>query len=88
MPSNSKNDGAEEQRRWERKIIEGDAAFHAAMEAAGYKLVTIDYPQTCTVRMTPHQPAPISRGSSPAAMCAEQGSAGKRGGALNDSEVY
>ena len=80
--------GAEEARAWEKSARKADAAFRAAMIAAGYRRVTITQAQTQHARIVRGEPVMITRGTSPASQCAELGSSGVRGKHFSYDKAY
>jgi hypothetical protein len=80
--------GAEEARAWATAAKKADAAFRAAMIAAGYRRVTITQPQTQHARIVRGEPVMITRGTSPASQCAELGSSGVRGKHFSYDKAY
>jgi hypothetical protein len=88
MASVPEEPGAEEPRAWEKAARKSDAAFRAAMLAAGYRRVTITKAQTQHARIVRGEPAMITRGTSPASECAELGSSGVRGKHFSYDKAY
>jgi hypothetical protein len=80
--------GAEETRMWEKAARKADAAFRAAMVAAGYRRATITTAQTQHARIVRGEPAMITNGTSPASQCAELGSSGVRGKHFSYDKAY
>ena len=79
---------SDEARAWEKSARKADAAFRAAMVAAGYRRVTITQPQTQHARIVRGEPVMITRGTSPASQCAELGSSGVRGKHFSYDKAY